>query len=50
MEIQLAEQRIFALTEKIPVEQARLRAMDKRSTLFTSRVNVSLPRIKPEEV
>lgn len=50
MDIQLAEQRIFALNEKIPVEQARLRAMDKRTGLFTSGVNVLLQRIKPEEV
>ena len=50
MDIQLAEQKIFALHEKITVEQARLRAMDKRTTLFTSGVNTLLQRIKPEEV
>jgi hypothetical protein len=50
MDIQLAEQKIFALNEKITIEQARLRAMDKRTTLFTSGVNVLLQRIKPEEV
>jgi hypothetical protein len=50
MDIQLAEQKIFALNEKITVEKARLRAMDKRTTLFTSGVNVLLQRIKPEEV
>jgi len=50
MDIQLAEQKIFALSEKITVEKARLRAMDKRTTLFTSGVNVLLQRIKPEEV
>jgi hypothetical protein len=50
MEIQLAEQKIFALNEKIPIEQARLRAMDKRTGLFTSGVNALLQRIKPEEV
>jgi len=50
MDIQLAEQKIFALTEKITVEKARMRAMDKRTTLFTSGVNVLLQRIKPEEV
>jgi hypothetical protein len=50
MEIQLAEQKIFALNEKVTVEQARLRAMDKRTTLFTSGMNVLLQRIKPEEV
>jgi hypothetical protein len=50
MDIQLAEQKIFALNEKIPLEQARLRAMDKRTTLFTSGMNVLLQRIKPEEV
>ncbi len=50
MDIQLAEQKIFALSEKITVEQARLRAMDKRTGLFTSGVNVQLQRVKPEEV
>jgi len=50
MDIQLAEQKIFTLTEKITVEKARMRAMDKRTTLFTSGVNVLLQRIKPEEV
>src|SRR5512139_557763 len=50
MDIQLAEQKIFALSEKITVEQARLRAMDKRASLFTSGVNVLLQRVKPEEV
>jgi hypothetical protein len=50
LDIQLAEQKIFALSEKITIEQARLRAMDKRTTLFTSGVNVLLQRIKPEEV
>jgi hypothetical protein len=50
MDIQLAEQKIFALSEKITVEQARLRAMDKRTGLFTSGVNVLLQRVRPEEV
>ena len=50
MDIQLAEQKIFALSEKITVEQARLCAMDKRTGLFTSGVNVLLQRVKPEEV
>jgi len=50
MDIQLAEQKIFALNEKITVEQARLRAMDKRTNLFTSGMNALLQRIKPEEV
>jgi hypothetical protein len=50
MDIQLAEQKIFALAEKITVEQARLRAMDRRTGLFTTGVNVLLQRIKPEEV
>jgi len=50
MEIQLAEPKIFALNEKITVEKARMRAMDKRTTLFTSGVNVLIQRVKPEEV
>jgi hypothetical protein len=50
MDIQLAEQKIFALTEKITVEQARLRAMDRRTGLFNTGMNALLQRIKPEEV
>jgi hypothetical protein len=50
MEIHLAEPKIFALSEKITVEKARMRAMDKRTTLFTSGVNVLIQRVKPEEV
>jgi hypothetical protein len=50
MEIQLAEPKIFALNEKITVEKARMRAMDKRTTLFTSGVSVLIQRVKPEEV
>jgi hypothetical protein len=50
MDIHLAEQKIFALPEKITVEQARLRAMDKRTGLFTTGMNALLQRIKPEEV
>jgi hypothetical protein len=50
MEIQLAEQKIFALNEKLPAEQARLRAMDKRSGLFVSGIGTLLQRPKPEEV
>jgi hypothetical protein len=50
MDIQLAEQKIFALPEKITVEQARLRAMDRRTGLFTTGMNALLQRIKPEEV
>jgi hypothetical protein len=50
MDIHLAEQKIFALPEKITVEQARLRAMDRRTGLFTTGMNALLQRIKPEEV
>ena len=50
MEIQLAEQKIFVLNEKIPADQARLRAMDKRTSLFISGISSMLQRPKPEEV
>jgi hypothetical protein len=50
MDIQLAEQRIFALSEKLTAEQARLRAMDKRTAVFISGLGALLQRPKSEEV
>jgi hypothetical protein len=50
MEIQLAEQKIFAVNDKLSADQARLRAMDKRASLFVSGIGSLLQRPKPEEV
>jgi hypothetical protein len=50
MDIQLADQRIFALIEKITPEQARLRAMDKRAGIFVTGIGSLLQRPKPEEI
>jgi hypothetical protein len=50
MDIQLAEQRIFALNEKLTVEQARQRAMDKRASVFISGFGSLLQRPKSEEI
>jgi hypothetical protein len=50
MDIQLAEQRIFALEERLPFEDIRQRAMDKRSTAFVSGLGSLLQRPKPEDV
>lgn len=50
MEIQLAEQRIFALTEKLTAEQARARAMDRRTSVFGGGLGSLLQRPKSEEV
>ena len=50
MDIQLAEQRIFALNEKIAPEPARQRAMDKRASVFVSGIGSLLQRPKPEEI
>ncbi len=50
MELQIAEQRIYALTEKLTAEQARLRAMDRRASLFVSGIGSLLQRPKLEEV
>ena len=50
MEIQLAEQRIFALTEKLTAEQARARAMDRRTTVFMSGFGSLLQRPRSEEI
>ncbi len=51
MDIQLADQRIFALSEKLTPDQARLRAMDKRVNVFISGLSsMILQRPKPEEI
>ncbi len=50
MDIQLAEQRIFALSEKVAVEQARQRAMDRRANVFVTGIGSLLQRPKPEEI
>jgi hypothetical protein len=50
MDIQLAEQRIFALVEKLTPDQARLRAMDRRAGIFVSGISSLLQRPKPEEI
>jgi hypothetical protein len=50
MDIQLADQRIFALVEKFTPEQARLRAMDKRTDIFISGLVSLFQRPKPEDI
>ena len=50
MELRIAEQRIYALTEKLTAEQARLRAMDRRTNVFASGLGSILQRPKMEEV
>jgi len=50
MDIQLAEQRIFALSEKLTADQARARAMDKRTSVFVTGLSSLLQRPKSEEV
>jgi hypothetical protein len=50
MDIQLAEQRIFALTEKLSAEQARARAMDRRTNVFGGGLGSLLQRPRSEEV
>lgn len=50
MDIQLANQRVYALIEKFTTEQARMRAMDRRAGIFVSGIGSLLSRPKPEEV
>jgi hypothetical protein len=50
MDIQLAEQRIFALEERLPLEEIRQRAMDKRATAFGGGLGSLLNRPKPEDI
>jgi hypothetical protein len=51
MDIQLADQRIFTLSEKITSDQAKQRAMDKRVQIFISGLgSMILQRPKAEEI
>jgi hypothetical protein len=51
MDIHLADQRIFALSEKITSDQAKQRAMDKRVQIFISGLgSMLLQRPKAEEI
>jgi len=50
MDIQLADQRIFALNETLTLEQLRQRAMDKRSSAVSSGLGGLIQRPKSEEV
>jgi hypothetical protein len=50
MEISLATERILALDERLPFEEIRQRAMDKRATAFGTGLGSLLQRPKPEDV
>jgi hypothetical protein len=50
MDIQLADQRIFALAEKLTAEQARQRAMDRRTQVFVTGLGSLLQRPKAEDI
>jgi hypothetical protein len=50
MEIQLADQRLFNLPERISPDEIRQRAMDKRSSAFASGIGGLLSLPKPEDI
>lgn len=50
MDIQLADQRIFALNETLTLDQIRQRAMDKRASAVSSGISGLIQRPKPEEI
>ena len=50
MEIELAAQRIFALEDRLSFDDIRQRAMDKRTTAFTSGLGGLLQRPKTEDI
>lgn len=50
MEIELAEQRLFALRETLPLEELTQRAMDRRMNAISSGISSLLQRPKPEDV
>jgi hypothetical protein len=50
MDIQLSAERILALEERVPFDEIRQRAMDKRTSAFGGGLGGFLQRPKPEEV
>lgn len=50
MDLHVADQRIFALAEKLTADQARLRAMDRRTNVFVGGITTLLQRPRSEEV
>jgi len=50
MDLHVADQRIFALAEKLTADQARLRAMDRRTNVFVGGLTTLLQRPRAEEV
>ena len=50
MEIQLGEERLFLLEERLTRDEIQLRAMDKRSGAFSSGIGSLLSRPKTEEI
>jgi hypothetical protein len=50
VDIQLADQRLFALEERLSLDEIRQRAMDKRTTAFGSGIGGLLQRPKPDDV
>ncbi|MEO5966337.1 MAG: hypothetical protein ABIR11_12795 [Candidatus Limnocylindrales bacterium] len=50
MDVQITGQRIFALGERIPVDEIRQKAMDRRTTAFGGGIGGLLQRPKPDDV
>lgn len=50
MDIQLADQHIFVLDERVSVDEIRQRAMDKRTGAFGGGIGGLLQRPKPDEI
>jgi hypothetical protein len=50
MDIQLADQRIFLLEDRLSLEEARQRAMDRRTTAFGGGLGALLQRAKADDV
>jgi hypothetical protein len=50
VEIELAEQHVYALDERLTVDEIRQRAMDKRTAAFSSGIGGLLQRPKPEDI
>lgn len=50
MEIQLAQERVFAIRDRFPVDEIKQRAMDRRTQAFGSGLGAFLQRPNPDDI
>jgi hypothetical protein len=50
VEIQLADEHVYVLEDRLTPEEVRQRAMDRRTATFTSGLGGLLQRARPEDI